>query len=456
MKKVRWQTIVTRPMTLLTQDFILTGVGKQLKKLWNASYDLGISFKNGSATVFEGLDSKKKLERIILNKHLRDKKILKKHLEKGEKTMKVLLETSRKLRKSRLNVSNKELYKFLVLYKKSFHKFAPYLFTVFPIETVLTEQLEKEVRLNEGHFRILTTVQKDSEFYLEQKDLLEIALDKLSGKNLGLALESHVNLFGYMGLTNDFRSSPWDKKHFEKNMLEFKTPQEDLKKLVSTREKELTTYKSFIKTLPKKTVKIAELLQDYMWFRNKRISVLKVAQYNLRSLFLEICRRFGLSFDDLIWYKVDEIEDLLKNNKKVKIALRKKQFRIELIDGKIRYFDKELGRKSADSKIVELKGMIASVGQAAGIARILSSSKEIEKVKEGDILVTAMTTPDFVTAMRRSAAIVTDEGGILCHAAIVSREFGIPCIVGTQIATQVLKDGDRVLVDAEKGVVRKL
>ena len=67
-----------------------------------------------------------------------------------------------------------------------------------------------------------------------------------------------------------------------------------------------------------------------------------------------------------------------------------------------------------------------------------------------------MTTPDFVPAMRNAAAIVTDEGGVTSHAAIVSREMNKPCIIGTKIATQVFKDGDVVEVDAEKGVVRKL
>jgi pyruvate,water dikinase len=82
------------------------------------------------------------------------------------------------------------------------------------------------------------------------------------------------------------------------------------------------------------------------------------------------------------------------------------------------------------------------------------SVSDLSKMEGGDILVSPMTTPEFVPAMRRASAIVTDEGGITCHAVIVSRELGIPCIIGTKIATRVLKDGDEVEVDAEKGVVR--
>ena len=75
---------------------------------------------------------------------------------------------------------------------------------------------------------------------------------------------------------------------------------------------------------------------------------------------------------------------------------------------------------------------------------------------QGDILVTEMTTPDFVPAMKRASAIVTDKGGITCHAAIVSRELNIPCVIGTKIATKVFKDGDVVEVNATSGVVKKV
>ena len=82
--------------------------------------------------------------------------------------------------------------------------------------------------------------------------------------------------------------------------------------------------------------------------------------------------------------------------------------------------------------------------------------EDLEKMKPGDILVTTMTTPDFVPLMQKASAVVTDIGGLLSHAAIISREFNKPCIIGTKIATKVLKDGDEVEVDADKGIVRKL
>ena len=100
-----------------------------------------------------------------------------------------------------------------------------------------------------------------------------------------------------------------------------------------------------------------------------------------------------------------------------------------------------------------LSGISASPGIAAGPAQIVYHGSEINKVEEGEVLVAEMTTPDFVPAMKRAVGIVTDRGGRTCHAAIVSRELGVPCIVGTGNATKVLKDEQLITVDGSKGKV---
>lgn len=104
---------------------------------------------------------------------------------------------------------------------------------------------------------------------------------------------------------------------------------------------------------------------------------------------------------------------------------------------------------------VILKGAAASLGIKSGPVKIIHKPSEIDKIAPGDVLVTEMTTPDFVPAMKRASAIVTDTGGRTCHAAIVSRELGIPCVVGTGTATHVLKTGQMITVDGAKGMVYK-
>ncbi len=100
-----------------------------------------------------------------------------------------------------------------------------------------------------------------------------------------------------------------------------------------------------------------------------------------------------------------------------------------------------------------LEGYGASPGVATGVVKVIRDASEIWKIQKGDILVTKMTNPDFVVAMEKSAAIVTDEGGITSHAAIVSRELGVPCVIATKKATQVLKDGMKITVDATHGKI---
>ncbi len=107
-------------------------------------------------------------------------------------------------------------------------------------------------------------------------------------------------------------------------------------------------------------------------------------------------------------------------------------------------------------KVNYLQGQTAAKGHAIGKVKILKLKNEVSKVLAGEILISPMTTPDFVPAMEKAGAIITDEGGITCHAAIISRELNKPCIIGTKVATSFFKDGDLVEVDADKGIVKKI
>ena len=102
-----------------------------------------------------------------------------------------------------------------------------------------------------------------------------------------------------------------------------------------------------------------------------------------------------------------------------------------------------------------VRGLGSSPGNASGAVRIVGKLDELDKVGEGDIIVTQMTTPDMVPAMKRASGIVTDEGGMTSHAAIVSRELGVPAVVGAGNATTVLSDGQHVTLDGDKGAVRQ-
>jgi pyruvate,water dikinase len=112
-------------------------------------------------------------------------------------------------------------------------------------------------------------------------------------------------------------------------------------------------------------------------------------------------------------------------------------------------------RKEFTEKDILVKGNGVSPGKASGTVKVILNAKNISNFQKGEILVTEMTTPDWVPAMKIAAAVITNLGGKTCHAAIVSRELGVPCIVGTENATKVLKDGDVVTVDGQRGIVFK-
>lgn len=124
-------------------------------------------------------------------------------------------------------------------------------------------------------------------------------------------------------------------------------------------------------------------------------------------------------------------------------------------------YNKTLGDMYKDFKIMSLgsvnkaivKGRTGCAGTAKGIVRIVKQGDKVGDFKQGSILVCEMTSPDYLPFMQKAAAIVTDQGGILCHAAIVARELKIPCIVGTGNATKQLKTGDKVIVNANNGTV---
>ncbi|WP_042160034.1 PEP-utilizing enzyme [Paenibacillus gorillae] len=108
---------------------------------------------------------------------------------------------------------------------------------------------------------------------------------------------------------------------------------------------------------------------------------------------------------------------------------------------------------NAEEELFLASGKVASSGHAEGIATVILHKDELVNVRNGDILVTEMTTPDFIEVAPLIAGLVTDRGGIVCHAAILAREFNIPCIVGCGNATEAVKSGQKIRIDAVSGIV---
>jgi phosphohistidine swiveling domain-containing protein len=211
---------------------------------------------------------------------------------------------------------------------------------------------------------------------------------------------------------------------------------------------------------------IIDAVQTAGWLRTFIRNSWTQALLASESLFGVIRERMGLSKHEWMLLREQELVAFLEKGELVaKEALKAREGFVVYVYEHPNYFfyegeeaervrDAKLGLLG-DTEVKELAGTPAFVGTHTGKVKLVFGVEDASKVEEGDVLVTRMTTPDLVFIMRRAGAIVTDEGGLLCHAAIVSRELGVPCVVGTDTATKVFQDGELVEVDAGKGVIRK-
>lgn len=176
----------------------------------------------------------------------------------------------------------------------------------------------------------------------------------------------------------------------------------------------------------------------------------------------------GVLVEDLKFYTQPEIEIVLRGGIRQPgqvIEARKSLYVLLMLGGKVRLYEGAEARAVIKSqlpvKIVlrvnQFTGQVAYIGKKQrGTVKVIKKQSDMTKMKKGNILVSPMTTPRLMAAVKIARAIVTDEGGITSHASIVAREFKIPCVIGTKIASQVLKDGDRVEVDSVRGIILKL
>lgn len=324
-------------------------------------------------------------------------------------------------------------------------------------------------------FSLITTTTRDSFSKKELQDLLRMAIAKKDGKDISKMLEQHAKKYywihnGYY--TTEILGVSFFEKELETAMSKYPDAKNQLQLLIEEPGKIRAEKFSVIQqlNLSESEKNLVSLLDLFAWYQDYRKEYTMRMLHYLNIILCEIARRIGFSERE-IWYTLpSEIKQILsgkfpgKNN----VAQERMQRCLFHWDSHTNFFEHGAGNfASAKEKeifhsishkddIVEVSGMVASKGSVRGKARVTMSAQEAHLVQPGEILVTSMTTPDFVTAVKKAVAVVTNEGGILCHAAVVSREFGLPCIVGTRIATKIFKTGDMLEIDGELGVVRKI
>jgi pyruvate,water dikinase len=203
------------------------------------------------------------------------------------------------------------------------------------------------------------------------------------------------------------------------------------------------------------------------WWVDRRKEYNLIANHYLGAHLEWLCDKYNLKYDDaslLLPWELDKIVEGNKNIDDFNINGRKEEciYFYDILGQEKMYYGEEAEKlwEKINPKIEnlkdtkEIKGTVAQKGFVKGIVRVVMDAHNPGEFNEGDILVTGMTRPDFLSLMKKAAAFVTDEGGVTCHAAIVARELKKPCIIGTKFASKVLKSGDTVEVDANNGVIK--
>ncbi len=376
-------------------------------------------------------------------------------------------------------------------------------------DTMLKDMLMKELKakkLDDKFNEYLTLLTQPSEvpFVVEAENLLYLIIDEIRNSKDNKELKGilisdkdpkdKVKELEKFPKANDLISSYVDKFYWIKTSwtggkyLTKSDLVEDIKRILTNDEKlnyiEEDRFrdkeKQKIKLL--KDLKLGKDLLDFLeitsvttyWQDIRKIKVLK-GVLALQRFISEIAERKGVKEQNLKYLVAEELlllenigkagkddaeklDKMLEERRKASAYIFLNEEMI-ILTGKEykKFFDemkKDNGKDKDMASVKEINGMCASPGKAIGKVRICLKPHHISKINEGDILVTSMTRPEFVPAMKKAAAIVTDEGGLTCHAAIVSRELGKPCVIGTKTATKMLKDGQMVEVNANHGVVR--
>ena len=316
----------------------------------------------------------------------------------------------------------------------------------------------------------ITYPEENTPLFLSQLDMLEIAKDN---KDIGNKLEKWLEKYQHIPV--NFCGDPWSISDAKKQYEEARTKDvaNEISRIKENQKQKISDRNKKIKEINDTEIEVLALaIAEGTYLNEFRKGIFSRISLKDRPIFKKIAQICGSSdWRDCYFLTSEEMISVLAG---VKISLSKlKERRKSAVILRVNKISKVIEGKEAEelweeTKVIigakknsnvdisetTVKGSSACRGNVRGIARLILTPKDFNNLKKDEVLVTTMTSVDFIHVMERASAFVTNEGGIISHAAIISRESHIPCIIGTKIATKVLKDGDLVEVDADKGVVR--
>ena len=432
-----WNLKWTRTMSLQKASDYIDGATIELEKAFGRGLKYMILVKNKDNIDFfisekDYSEFNDYYESMINSKFFR---LLKDYISNVE----IILDKMDNLTKDVSNLSDKELVNLLKKLINLRIRTYPLLWYVVIFEERLENLYQKKVK----HYNIDPNI-----FYeITRPTFIDREIEDLKKVKTEEDLKRHTAKYSYIPMY-DLDYEPYSIEFFR----------EKLKSINSLEHKDFVKNKKDVEKalsiIDKEDRLFFEFFSYIVWCKEERSSYRSRDSSYLRRIFDEISKRTKLPISNLVNISYEELFSLILTKK----YPDKRLYGFFAHGHNKDYLYKEdvenLYAKNNLGNVV--KGIPANPGLVKGRAVIVLSSKDIHKVKEGDILISPVTRPDFVMSMKKVKAVVTDEGGLISHAAIVSRELGKPCVVGTKNATKVFRDGDLVEVDANKGVVRKL
>ena len=478
-QKIKWKRGISRKETPIRSEMIATGASKYVNKLIGVdNNNFLFLFKEDKGSAYFDINQiilmGKRISELINNNqnfiesHAEELRSSCQNLVKVAKTVGGKCDTKSKIEDLKIYFND---------FLEAHFKFSAYMMIPIAIEEVIGRKVREQLKLNDKigkdgekldyYLTKLLTPEKLPETNKEIRDLFRIVenIRKGNRKNSKSLIKLHWEKYRWLSVYSP-DVKPYTLDYFDgkvKELLETKSLDNNFKNEDSEWSFDRVVDKL---GLEGEILSLIKMLRKYVYLRTYRVEQLTKAYFYIQPLFQAISTKGDISLYEFCLCSLAELDTFLKGGnlpRTSELKERRNAYLYIIKGGKFTSFtgkeatitfESEVKeRKVKSGRVKELKGTSVSMGIGEGPARIILDVKKLGSFCKDEVLITMMTNPDYVVVMNKASAVVTEEGGVLCHAAIVSRELGIPCVVGAKNATKVIANGDYVKVDADKGLV---
>lgn len=485
-----WRILVRHHTPVLPRYYMLSGLRDKTGQRFGIDYPY---YKYVHGNIYIHTETNDAFEDTIRKNWESNPKYVEWIIEDTKRQGKTLVERARKCAEGNLaTLDNEEILRRFDLYFDAFEPMSPYLLAPIAAERVLCAIIEKRIQelfpLDEDlssfqrAFVALTAAEKVTRQGEAQRELLQIASEL---KNTNFPHQENTDWTEFskkwatlaekvQKFTDKYAWLPFEYGHGEPQTrdevlirlkhLSKKNPKNRLNKLDSEKKRVSEEAREILKKLDADKVfeRLVYAEKELAYLRTYRLEDYGLSGFYIRPLFEEIAKRIKLTYNEFLFLMPVELRQALMGFAPVDesvLEMRRKAYAMVMEGGKIRVLVGEAIKEAIESidlpeGVNELSGLVASGGYAKGSAKIVLGEDDFSKVKEGDIMLCVISSPKYNPLFERCSAVVANVGGMASHTAITSQEHGIPCVVGTQYATEVFRDNDLIEVDAEKGIVR--